>query len=51
MFAIVWIGAFLGIIYQMVFHEKYKILEIVFYLIIGVCPSIVVIDMVIYFIK
>lgn len=43
---IVWISAFLGIAYQIVFHEKYKILEIVFYLVVGICPSIVVIDMV-----
>lgn len=46
MFAIVWIGAFCGIAYQIVFHEKYKILEIIFYLVVGVCPSIVVLDMV-----
>lgn len=45
MFWIVWIGALLGIAYQIVFHEKYKLLEITFYLIIGVCPSIVILDM------
>lgn len=45
MILIVWIAAFLGISYQIVFHEKYKILEIIFYLAIGFCPSIVIIDM------
>lgn len=46
MIQIVWISAFIGIIYQIVFHEKYKIVEIIFYLIIGICPSIIIIDMV-----
>lgn len=46
MVVIVWVGAFMGIAYQIIFHEKYKLLEIVFYLVIGICPSIVVIDMV-----
>lgn len=42
----VWLAAFFGIAYQIIFHEKYKILEIVFYLCIGICPSIVVLDMI-----
>ncbi|CAF0770623.1 unnamed protein product, partial [Brachionus calyciflorus] len=35
MIYIVWIGAFLGIAYQIIFHEKYKLLEVIFYLLIG----------------
>lgn len=46
MVVVVWVAALLGISYQIIFHEKFKILEIVFYLVIGICPSIVVIDMV-----
>ncbi len=42
----VWVASACGIVYQVVFHEKYKMLEIFFYLVIGICPSIVVIDMV-----
>jgi len=45
MLAIVWLSAILGVIYQIVFHEKYKLLEVFFYMAIGICPSIVVIDM------
>lgn len=46
MISIVWISAALGIAYQIIFHEKYKWLEVCFYVAIGVFPSIVVIDMV-----
>ncbi|KAL1497867.1 hypothetical protein ABEB36_008754 [Hypothenemus hampei] len=35
---IIWIMALMGIIYQQIFHEKYKRLEILFYLIMGICP-------------
>lgn len=35
----VWILALLGIIYQQVFHEKYKTLEIVLYLAMGFVPA------------
>ena len=45
----IWVASALGIAYQVVFHEKYKMLEIFFYLAIGICPSIVVIDMVGFF--
>ncbi len=45
MFYVVWAAAALGIAYQVIFHEKYKLLEIVFYLAIGFCPSIVIIEM------
>lgn len=46
MIAIVWISAGFGIAYQLIFHEKYKLLEVVFYLAVSILPSIVVIDMV-----
>ncbi|XP_052766601.1 monocyte to macrophage differentiation factor-like [Mya arenaria] len=42
---VVWVGAVLGIIYQFLFHSKYKSLEVVFYLIIGICPAYAVTHM------
>lgn len=42
---IVWTMAAVGILYQYVFHEKYKWLEIVFYLTVGVCPALVTFTM------
>jgi len=45
MLFIVWVAAILGIFYQYMFHERYKLLETVFYLIIGVVPSVVVLEM------
>lgn len=35
---IVWFLAVIGIIYQQIFHEKYKMLETIFYLIMGIGP-------------
>lgn len=35
-----------GILYQQVFHERFKMLETVFYLVIGILPSLAVVDMV-----
>lgn len=46
MVIIVWLAAICGIAYQIIFHEKYKLLEIVFYLVVSICPSVVIIDMV-----
>jgi monocyte-to-macrophage differentiation protein len=43
---IVWIMAILGITYQILYHERYKWLETCFYVIVGVFPAIVIIDMV-----
>ncbi|XP_005094476.1 monocyte to macrophage differentiation factor [Aplysia californica] len=42
---VVWIMAILGVTYAYVYHEKYKWLEIVFYLAIGFCPAICIVDM------
>lgn len=42
---VVWVLAVCGILYQYLFHEQYKWLEIVLYLVIGVCPSIIIMDM------
>lgn len=35
---VIWIMALMGIIYQQIFHEKYKKLEIIFYLVMGFVP-------------
>lgn len=43
--ALVWIMAALGITYQSIYHERYKLLETCFYVIVGVFPAIVIIDM------
>lgn len=40
---VIWIMAAMGIAYQQIFHERYKILEIVFYVIMGVGPYLVII--------
>ncbi|XP_071876336.1 monocyte to macrophage differentiation factor 2 isoform X3 [Bombus fervidus] len=40
----VWIMAILGIVYQQIFHEQYKMLETIFYLIIGIGPSYAIIN-------
>ncbi|EDO38023.1 predicted protein [Nematostella vectensis] len=37
---LLWLGAILGTLYNYIFHEKYKTLETVFYLMIGVLPSL-----------
>ena len=44
--AIVWIMAFLGITYQILYHERYKLLETCIYITVGVFPAIVILDMV-----
>ncbi|KJH53275.1 hypothetical protein DICVIV_00586 [Dictyocaulus viviparus] len=41
----VWVFALLGILYQYNFHEKYKDLEIVIYILIAGCPSVAVFSM------
>ncbi|XP_072028018.1 monocyte to macrophage differentiation factor-like [Amphiura filiformis] len=41
---LVWLLAFLGIIYSYCFYEKYKRLETAFYIIMGLGPSIVVFE-------
>ena len=42
----IWPFALLGIIYQQLFHERFKLLETTFYILIGVLPSLVVYEMV-----
>lgn len=39
----VWLLAILGIIYQQMFHERFKCLETFFYLVIGLGPSLAII--------
>jgi len=41
----VWVLATLGILYQQLFHEKYKALETLFYVIIATMPSLAVLEM------
>ncbi|XP_046854597.1 monocyte to macrophage differentiation factor 2-like [Xenia sp. Carnegie-2017] len=36
---LIWFAAVAGIFYTFIFHEKYKMIEIILYLIIGICPS------------
>jgi monocyte-to-macrophage differentiation protein len=43
---IVWVLASLGILYQQLFHERYKCLETFFYLFMGIVPSVAIINMV-----
>lgn len=42
---LIWFLALLGIVYQYYFHERYKHLETLFYLCIGVLPSFAIFDM------
>jgi channel protein (hemolysin III family) len=35
-----------GIAYQILYHERYKLLETCIYIIVGVFPAIVIVDMV-----
>lgn len=44
--AIVWTMALLGITYQILYHERYKLLETCIYITVGVFPAIVILDMV-----
>ena len=44
--AIVWIMAFLGITYQILYHERYKLLETCIYIVVGLFPALVIVDMV-----
>ncbi|XP_049296567.1 monocyte to macrophage differentiation factor [Anopheles funestus] len=39
----VWVMAVLGIVYQQMYHERYKCLETFFYVVIGLGPSVVII--------
>ena len=38
--------ALLGITYQILYHERYKLLETCCYIVVGFFPAIVIIDMV-----
>lgn len=40
---LIWVMAFLGIVYQQIFHERYKKLETFFYCIMGVVPALTIV--------
>ncbi|XP_058053273.1 monocyte to macrophage differentiation factor [Anopheles bellator] len=40
---LIWLMAALGIIYQQMYHERYKCLETFFYVVIGVGPSLLIV--------
>lgn len=42
---LVWVLATMGIVYQQLFHEKYKALETFFYVVIALLPSLAVLEM------
>ncbi|CAF1165057.1 unnamed protein product [Adineta ricciae] len=42
---VVWAMSFLGITYQLLYHERYKLVEICCYIVVGLFPAIVIIDM------
>lgn len=43
---VVWIMAILGILYQQIFHERYKMLETIFYVVMGIGPSVAILNVV-----
>jgi len=43
---VIWIMAIMGILYQQIFHEKYKMLETIFYVVMGIGPSVAIIKVV-----
>ncbi|CAF3131779.1 unnamed protein product [Rotaria socialis] len=43
---VVWIMAILGMTFQILYHERYKLLETCCYIVVGVLPTIIIIDMV-----
>ncbi|KAI5638470.1 hypothetical protein NE865_08936 [Phthorimaea operculella] len=38
----IWLLAVLGITYQQIFHERYKMLELLLYLVMGLGPAIII---------
>ena len=42
----IWVLAVLGILYQQMFHEMFKMVDTIFYVVIGVAPSLAVVEMV-----
>ncbi|CAH2093132.1 unnamed protein product [Euphydryas editha] len=39
----IWLLAVLGITYQQIFHERYKMLELLLYLIMGLGPAVIIV--------
>lgn len=46
---VVWIMAIMGILYQQIFHEKYKMLETIFYVVMGIGPSVAILNVCNYY--
>ena len=43
---VIWVLAILGILYQQMFHERYKCLETTIYVTVALAPSLAVLEMV-----
>ncbi|VVD03981.1 unnamed protein product [Leptidea sinapis] len=39
----IWLLAVLGIVYQQIFHERYKMVELLLYLVMGLGPAIIIV--------
>ncbi|XP_018350670.1 PREDICTED: monocyte to macrophage differentiation factor 2 isoform X2 [Trachymyrmex septentrionalis] len=46
---VVWIMAVMGILYQQIFHERYKMLETIFYMVMGIGPSVAILNVYNYY--
>lgn len=40
---VIWLLAVLGITYQQIFHERYKMLELLLYLVMGLGPAAIIV--------
>lgn len=48
---LIWVLAFCGILYQQLFHERYKTLETVFYCFMAIAPALAIIPEVCFIIS
>ncbi|EZA47601.1 monocyte to macrophage differentiation factor 2 [Ooceraea biroi] len=46
---VIWIMAIMGILYQQLFHERYKMLETIFYVVMGIGPSVMILKVYNYY--
>ncbi|KAG5673971.1 hypothetical protein PVAND_003967 [Polypedilum vanderplanki] len=40
---LIWVLALIGVLYQQIFHERYKCVETIFYILIGLTPAIILV--------